>query len=157
MPVAVPAIGRTITGWLTNGLPRQFRVMKANSRCPILFHLLAPGGRWQTGLPQVWGPERISDNLWRYSLSGMARVAWILRLVEAGAGGDDRGTDVMEIAKPDDLRDIASLGLSLAEAKQVLAAIQREVVAAQAGDHAVRRPTCRPCGGACHVKDYRRL
>jgi hypothetical protein len=60
-------------------------------------------------------------------------VAWILRLVEAGAGGDDRGTDVMEIAKPDDLRDIANLGLSLAEAKQVLAAIQREVVAAQAG------------------------
>ena len=85
----------------------------------------------------------------------MARVAWILRLVEAGAGGDDRGTDVMEIAKPDDLRDIANLGLSLAEAKQVLAAIQREVVAAQAGDHAVRRPTCRSCGGACHVKDYR--
>jgi hypothetical protein len=39
----------------------------------------------------------------------MARVAWILRLVEAGAGGDDRSTDVMEIAKPDDLRDIANL------------------------------------------------
>src|SRR6476469_8250073 len=27
----------------------------------------------------------------------VARVAWILRLVEAGAGGDDRSTDVMEI------------------------------------------------------------
>jgi hypothetical protein len=61
----------------------------------------------------------------------------------------------MEIAKPDDLRDIASLGLSLAEAKQLQAAIQREVVAAQARDHAVRRPTCRSCGDACHVKDYR--
>jgi hypothetical protein len=82
-------------------------------------------------------------------------MAWIVRLVEAGGGGDDRGTDVLEIAKPADLRDIANLGLSLAEAKQVLAAIQREVVTVQARDHAVQRPTCRACGGACHVKDYR--
>ena len=44
-----------------------------------------------------------------------------MRLVEAGADGDGRSTDVMEIAKPDDLRDIASLGLSLAEAKQLQA------------------------------------
>ncbi len=63
----------------------------------------------------------------------MARVAWILRLVKADAGGDDPGTDVMQIAKLGDLRDIANLGLSLAEAKEMLAAIQREVVAAQAG------------------------
>jgi hypothetical protein len=82
-------------------------------------------------------------------------MAWIVRLVEAGGGGDDRGTDLIEIAKPADLRDIANLGLSLAEAKQVLAAIQREVVTTQARDHAVQRPTCRACGGACHVKDYR--
>jgi hypothetical protein len=61
----------------------------------------------------------------------------------------------MEIAKPDDVRDLANLGLSLAEAKELLAAIQREVVAAQARGHAVRRPTCRSCDGACHVKDYR--
>src|SRR5918994_3606577 len=101
------------------------------------------------------GMERTGDNLRRYSLCGVARVAWILRLVEAGAGGDDRSTDVMEIAQPGDLRDIASLGLSLAEAKQVLAAIQREIVGAQARDHAARRPSCRSCGGACHVKDYR--
>ena len=85
----------------------------------------------------------------------MAQVAWILRLVKADAGGDDPGTDVMEIAKLGDLRDIANLGLSLAEAKEMLAAIQREVVAAQARDHAARRPSCRSCGGACHVKDYR--
>jgi hypothetical protein len=82
-------------------------------------------------------------------------VAWIVRLVETGAGGDHRSMDVMEIARPGDLSDIASLGLSLAEAKQVLAAIQREIVGAQARDHAARRPSCRSCGGACHVKDYR--
>jgi hypothetical protein len=82
-------------------------------------------------------------------------VAWIVRLVETGSDGNGRSTDVMEIGKPDDLRDIANLGLSLAEAKQLQAAIQRELVAAQARDHAVRRPPCRSCGGACHVKDYR--
>ncbi len=61
----------------------------------------------------------------------------------------------MEIAKADDVRDLANLGLSLAEAKELLAAVQREVVAAQARDHAVRRPTCGSCDGACQVKDYR--
>src|SRR5690242_15012549 len=86
---------------------------------------------------------------------GVARVAWMLRLVETGADGDGWSTDVMEIAKSADLRDIADLGLSLAEAKQLLAALQREVVVGQARDHALRRPTCRACGGACHLKDYR--
>src|ERR1700760_3024510 len=86
---------------------------------------------------------------------GVARVAWMLRLVETGADGEGRSTDVMEIAKSADLRDIADLGLSLAEAKQLLAAVQHEVVAAQAREHAARRPTCRACGGACHLKDYR--
>jgi len=47
----------------------------------------------------------------------------MLRLVETGADGDGWSTDLMEIAKPDDLRNIANLGLSLAEAKQVLAAL----------------------------------
>src|SRR4051812_50131900 len=61
----------------------------------------------------------------------------------------------MEIAQPGDLRDFANLGLSLAVAKQVLVALQREVVAAQARDHAARRPSCGSCGGACHLKDYR--
>jgi hypothetical protein len=58
-------------------------------------------------------------------------VAWILRLVKTGAEGDGQSTDVMEINKPDDLGDIATLGLSLAEAKLLLAGVQREIVAAQ--------------------------
>jgi hypothetical protein len=48
-------------------------------------------------------------------------VAWILRLVKTGAEGDGQSTDVMEINKPDGLSDIADLGLSLAEAKLLLA------------------------------------
>ena len=48
-------------------------------------------------------------------------MAWILRLVKAGAEGEGACTDIMEIHRPDDLRDIASLGLTLVEAKRLLA------------------------------------
>jgi hypothetical protein len=83
------------------------------------------------------------------------RVAWILRLVQIEAEGDGQSTDIMEINRPDDLGDIADLGLTLAEGKLLLAGIQREIVEAQARDHAVRRPDCRCGSGACRVKDYR--
>ena len=83
-------------------------------------------------------------------------MAWILRLVKTGAEGAGQSMDVMEINKPDDLADIAHLGLSLAEAKLLLAGVQREIVAAQARAHAVRRPDCRCGSGVCQVKDYRK-
>jgi hypothetical protein len=40
-------------------------------------------------------------------------MAWILRLVKTDAAGDGPSTDVMEIDKPDDLRDVAHLTLSI--------------------------------------------
>ena len=54
-------------------------------------------------------------------------MAWILRLVQTGAEGEDPGTDLMEISRPDGLGDIAKLGLTLSEAKQLLANVQREI------------------------------
>jgi hypothetical protein len=39
-----------INSWLISGLPRQFWLMKENKRCSILFHLLVPGGKWQTAI-----------------------------------------------------------------------------------------------------------
>jgi hypothetical protein len=80
-------------------------------------------------------------------------VAWIVRLVSLGAEGEERSTDVLRIAKP---RDLADLGLTLAEGKRLLAGVQQELVAAQARAHAVRRPECRSRGVACRVKDHRR-
>jgi len=82
-------------------------------------------------------------------------VAWMLRLVKIGVEGEGPCTDIMEIRRPDDLVDIANLGLTLAEVKRLLAGVQREIVAAQARDHAVRRPECPRCDGVCGVKDYR--
>ena len=79
----------------------------------------------------------------------------MLRLVKTGAEGEGSCTDVLEIDRPHDLRDIADLGLTLSEAKRLLAGVQQEIVAAQARDHAVQRPDCPRCGGVCQVKDYR--
>ena len=80
-------------------------------------------------------------------------MAWILRL--AAAGDEGPCVDIIKISKPDDFGDIANLGLTLTEAKQLLARVQREISTAQAREHAVRRPIC-PCGdGVCRVKDYR--
>jgi hypothetical protein len=73
----------------------------------------------------------------------------------AAAGGNGPCVDIMVISRPADLDDIANLGLTLAEAKQLLAGVQREISAAQAREHAARRPNC-PCReGVCRVKDYR--
>jgi hypothetical protein len=82
-------------------------------------------------------------------------VAWIVRLVSTGPEGEEHGTDVLRIARPDDLTDLASLGLTLVEGKRLLAGLQREIVAVQARIHSARRPQCRGCGTACRVKDYR--
>src|SRR5689334_18430013 len=61
----------------------------------------------------------------------------------------------MTINRPDDLSEIANLGLTLAEGKRLLAGLQQQIVVAQARDHAVRRPDCQSCGAVCQVKDYR--
>jgi hypothetical protein len=82
-------------------------------------------------------------------------MGWVLRLVETGIDGQSRSSDVMEINRPDGLGDIGHLGLTLAEAKQLLARVQQEVVAAQVDKHGLIRPNCRSCGGRCHVKDWR--
>jgi hypothetical protein len=82
-------------------------------------------------------------------------VAWIVRLVTTGEDGEEQCVDVMTINRPDELDHIASLGLTLADGKLLLAGLQQEIVAAQARSHAVRRPDCRSCGAVCHVKDYR--
>ena len=82
-------------------------------------------------------------------------MAWIVRLVKTGADGEKQSIDIVTINRPDDLVEIANLGLTLAEGKLLLAALQQQIVAAQARGHAVRRADCRRCGLVCRVKDYR--
>src|ERR1700733_15112777 len=82
-------------------------------------------------------------------------MRWVLELVGTGADGQTRAVDIVEFNRPDCLEDIANLGLTLPEGKQLLARVQQEVVAAQVGNHAVLRPACRTCNGRSHVKDWR--
>ena len=91
----------------------------------------------------------------RSSPAGGSWMGWVLRLVETGTDSRARSIDVLEISRPNDLGDIGNLGLTLPEAKQLLAHVQQAVVAVQAHDHAVLRPDCPSCGGRCHVKDWR--
>ena len=50
-------------------------------------------------------------------------MAWIVKLVSVGPAGEENSTDVMRIARPDDLTDLASLGLTLVEGKRFLAGV----------------------------------
>jgi hypothetical protein len=81
-------------------------------------------------------------------------MEWIVRLVGTGIDGQSRSFDVMAIGRPDGLGDIANLGLTLTEAKQLLGQVQQQIVGAQADTHAMFRPDCRSCGRTCHVKDW---
>ena len=49
-----------ITSRLSSGLPRQLRLTKLNMRCSILFHLLVPGGKWQT---RIFRPVAVGEAL----------------------------------------------------------------------------------------------
>ena len=63
----------------------------------------------------------------------------VLRLVETAIDGSSRSVDVLEIECPGDLGDLADLGLTLANGKQLLTQVQQAVVAAQCRNHAARR------------------
>ena len=82
-------------------------------------------------------------------------MGWVLRLAETGPDAAAESIDLIEIHRSSGLADIANLGLSLSEAKALLARVQQALVAAQARDHAVRRPSCASCAGQCHLKDWR--
>src|SRR5687767_1687087 len=56
--VRVDAIRLTTVAKLTSGLPRQFIAICENRRCSILFHLLVPGGKWQTEIDK---PVRLAN------------------------------------------------------------------------------------------------
>jgi hypothetical protein len=48
------------------------------------------------------------------------RMRWVLRLIATGDEVRCRSIDVVEICRPEGLNDIANLGLTLPEAKQLL-------------------------------------
>src|ERR1700749_3033291 len=81
-------------------------------------------------------------------------MEWTLLLVGTGMDGHFRSDEGMVITRPDGLGEIADLGMTLSEAKLLLAQVQRQMVADQATSHAMLRPDCRSCGGTRQVKDW---
>jgi len=82
-------------------------------------------------------------------------MRWVLRLIATGDDARRLSTDLVEICRPEGLGDIANLGLTLPEAKQLLASVQRAVVSGQVDCHGLLRPCCRTCAVKCHRKDWR--
>ena len=103
----------------------------------------------------MWGDGSESDMTGRLVAGWGAWMGWVLRLVETGIDGPARVIDVMDLKPLGGLGNIAKLGLTLPEAKLLLGHVQQVVVAAQADDHAVLRPDCSSCDGACRIKDWR--
>jgi hypothetical protein len=103
---------------------------------------------------EIWGIMTIGVGPAGMLPTGDSRMEWTLRLVGRGIDGQSRSFDVMAISRLDGLGDIANLGLTLAEAKLLLAQVQQQVVAGQANTHAMFRPDCRSCGATCQVKDW---
>jgi hypothetical protein len=108
-----------------------------------------------TAAEKNWAAVAFASDWPSIGLPGGRCVVWIARLVKVGAEGETRCNDVMAFVRPDGLGTIADPGLTLAEAKQLLAAVQQQIVAEQASDHAAHQPTCSDCRSACRVKDYR--
>jgi hypothetical protein len=74
------------------------------------------------------------------SIAGWGNTdAMDLRLIAAGDNARRLNTDLLETA---------NLGLTLPEAKQLLASVQRAVVSGQVDSHALQRPSCRSCSGS---------
>ena len=82
-------------------------------------------------------------------------MRWVLRLIATDDDARCLSTDLMEICRPEGLGDIANLGLTLPEAKQLLSSVQRAVVFRQVDRHGLLRPCCRSCAVKCHLKDRR--
>jgi len=102
-----------------------------------------------------WGDETTGVTIDPATWAGGSWMRWVLRLIASGDDARCRSTDLAEICRPDGLHDIADLGLTLFEAKQLLAGVQRAIVAGQADSHGMLRPDCQSCGGRCQVKDWR--
>ena len=62
-------------------------------------------------------------------------MRWVLRLIATSDAIRSESDDLMEIYRPAGIGTIADLGLTLAEAKQLLTCVQQAVFAAHTEEH----------------------
>ena len=83
----------------------------------------------------------------------MARLVWRVKLVTEFGAGETSEVEVARIER-DERAGLADLGLRLAEAKQLTAAIQAEIVPAQVTIAGEDRRTCVACGRVLASKGH---
>src|SRR3954471_18034419 len=123
-------------------------------------HRLLPSEQTRQRSGKLWECREIGGvRRGRYDRPGRFRLgdrgwAWCCSWSKRADGGT-RSVALMALGRAGTLRDIAELGLTLPEAKQLLACVQQAVVAVQARDHATLRPDCASCGERFRIKDWR--
>src|SRR5215211_2974622 len=83
----------------------------------------------------------------------MAKLVWRVKLVTELQAGETTEVEVAHIER-DEQASLAELGLRLAEAKQLTAALQAEMVPAQVSMMGKRRRSCEACGGVLASKGH---
>src|SRR6202171_5906022 len=98
------------------------------------------GYRPGPGSPRVGGNRSDSD-MTSPAVSGPegSSWGWVLRLAETGPDAAAESIDLIEIHRLSGLADIANLGLTLSEAKELLARVPQAMGAPRGPDHAARR------------------
>ena len=82
-------------------------------------------------------------------------MQWRIMLELAGPDGTPQMHEVGAGERSPTGHAAAALGLSLAESKAILAALQRSLVAAQVDEHCRNRRCCDRCGAQRPLKDLR--
>jgi hypothetical protein len=90
------------------------------------------------------------DMTGRGMLTWGSSMRWLLRLMDTGMASPVNGIDVMEISRSCGVDNIADLGLTLAEAKQLLARVQQAAFGACAASDC-HSASARSCGSAAGV------
>src|SRR5918998_2546309 len=82
-------------------------------------------------------------------------MKWRIMLELAGSDGTPQMHEVGAVERSPTGHAGATLGLSLAEGKAILAALQRHLVAAKVDEHCRNRRRCDRCGAQRPLKDRR--
>jgi hypothetical protein len=76
-----------------------------------------------TGVSGNWWDVAGIDRTGQVMLTRGSSMRWVLRVIETGMPSGVAGADVMEIGRPNGADNIPDLGLTLSEARQVLARV----------------------------------
>src|SRR3712207_5626732 len=82
-------------------------------------------------------------------------MEWTIRLEVKTCGGEVESLDLTTLTRPAGMTAAEQVGLSLAEAKALLAALQLNMVRRQLAEHVALGRVCRGCQTVQRIKDRR--